>query len=488
MSRRKEAQSALSLLPEKNTEEITADAYADLEIEQQLLRYAMVVDAGVLAHLEESVFYGDDERLLFRELKSLNTVLPENSASKILSKRMDSTLYNEIAGTVRRVLQASKITNPKVAQELIKVLQRLWLQRTIIEQSTQAIELASSGDTAAALKSVHTIMRTDMRQRVESGEYVADYAERASIIQANAQKTGADSILIPTGIVRFDSVTGGLKKGEVGVVVGRTGGGKSVAKLNFAVHAYLLGFNVLHIGLEMTRHENEFRADSILTEIPATCFRFARLSEHDQQQWRTVMTNLRKQYRNYLEFVGAKSLTMSEILALAEGVENKHGRGIDLLILDHIVLVKGDRTIRDFHLQQWDTMERLTEYAVTQNKAVWTSSQSTDEGISRKKGMRVIDVKYSRAIAELSNILVALYQSEIDEASGDLNFAVRKGRGVKSGLEIVLKPDFDRLILDTRSFVEHRLNLLNKLRGGDEGAQKKGTSKPKPKKLGQGSL
>lgn len=439
--------------------------FSDLELERQLLRYISATDSSLIPHIDINIFHGSDERAIFDVFKKLQTHFPEKSIPSILQKQLGGELYEEIEPTVKDMLKTPKLQTVKAAQVILKDLQDLYMQRSIIEHADAAIRFAEAEQVEDALDMLHIVLRAEARQKIDAGNYVDDYEEREATIKENAQKKGEEAVLIPTGIVQFDNIAGGIQKGEVGVVIGKTGGGKSTAKLNFSAHAYLSGFNVAFFGLEMSKKENEFRADSLLTEIPANYFRLASLTDNDYKTWAKKIKELRKSRKNFLEFIGAKGLTLSEILSVADGIENKQKKPIDLLIIDHLVLIKGDSKHKEFHMQQWDTFERLSEWAVRNQKAVWTSSQSTDEGVTRKKGMRVIDVKYSRAVAELANILIALYQSEVDEASGDLNFAVRKGRGMKSGDEIVLKPDFSRMILDTRSFTLHRMNQMDKAKG-----------------------
>lgn len=447
--------------------------FSDLELERQLLRYIAFSDASLIPHIDAEIFYGTDERIIFDVLKNLQTTFPEKIWKGVIAKRIEGSTLEEIEPTINDIIKSPKIHSSKAAKVLLQDLQDLQMQRTIIENANAAINFAKEEMVPDAISAIHSIIQTKTKQKIDSGDYVADYEEREAIVRNNAKQEKERSIVIPTGIIPFDKASGGLRKGEVGMIVGQTGGAKSTAKLNFCIHAYRLGYNVAHFGLEMGKHENQFRADSIIADIPANLFRMSALKENDYKQWKERIVDLRKARKNYMEFVGAKNLSLTEILSLADGIENKYGQAIDLLIIDHVVLVKGEgKRYKDFHMQQWDLMDRLTSYAVEQKKGVWSSAQSTDEGVSRKKGMRVIDVKYARAFSEFANILIALYQSEIDAASGDFNFAIRKGRGIAVGQEIRLKPDLSRYILDEKSFAIHNMSEFSRVQGNKNGNRK----------------
>ena len=61
-----------------------------------------------------------------------------------------------------------------------------------------------------------------------------------------------DLIGIKTGIKKFDEISGGIQKGELGILMAQTGKGKSCALGNFGTNAWLQGKNIVLFSLEMT--------------------------------------------------------------------------------------------------------------------------------------------------------------------------------------------------------------------------------------------
>lgn len=438
-----------------------SSSYADLEVEQTLLKYLMTQDVSLLPHIETDVFHGADNKQIFDVIKEVRATFSPDMFKGVLIKQLGDG-FEDIEHTFNSVCNQENLSSYRAADIVLKDLQDLYLQRTIIQNAEAAINYARMEQVDEAVTALQSIFRAKSSSLITAGEYIEDFDERVSIIEQQALKSEdseSQSEIIPTGITLFDKDAGGLKKGEVGVIVAQPGGGKSVTLLNLALSAWFANFNVVHIGMEMSKTDNQFRADSYITNIPANMYRLAKLDVSDFKRWKKIIKELQKNRKNYLEFVGAKNINISDGIAIVEGIEAKHNKKVDLVIFDHLILFKSESTAREFHMQQWDTIEKMTTWANKRNVGVWTGSQSTDEGISRKDGMKITDVKYSRAISEYAQLIVALHASQMDEVSGELNWKVIKGRSVKAGYSVKLKPDFANMVLDTRSYIVQNARL-----------------------------
>jgi len=444
-------------------------SFADLELEQTLLKYLITQDVGLIPYISDDVFHGSDEKIIFSVVKDVRATFSLKMFKDILIKNLADG-FEDIEHTFETICKQEDLSSYKAADIILNDLQDLYLQRMIIQNAESAINYARLEQIDEAMTTLQSIFRAKTSRSITAGEYTEDIDERISIIEQQAAKANEEdskSDIIPTGIALFDKEAGGLKKGELGVVVAQPGGGKSITLLNIALSGYFENFNVVHVGLEMSKTENQFRADSYITNIPANMYRLAKLDQTDFKRWKKLVDNLKKSHSNYLEFVGAKSVTISDIIAIVEGIEAKHNKPVDLVILDYLTLIKSEASVREFHMQQWDTVEKLTTWLNKRNIGGWTGSQSTDEGISRKDGMKVTDVKYSKAIAEYAQLIVALHQTQMDEVSGELNWKVIKGRSVKAGYSVKLKPDFANMVLDTKSYFVQNVKIAknSKLKG-----------------------
>lgn len=80
----------------------------------------------------------------------------------------------------------------------------------------------------------------------------------------------------------LDENMNGLKPGELLVVVGNTGDGKSITLLNMGHNAWANGKNIVYISLEMDREKTERRFTSRMTLLDSRKIRDAKLSESEE--------------------------------------------------------------------------------------------------------------------------------------------------------------------------------------------------------------
>ena len=78
---------------------------------------------------------------------------------------------------------------------------------------------------------------------------------------------------IPTGIKKFDDLSGGLRKQETILVVAPTGVGKSLFLMSYGLHASLLGFSVVYCTIEMPSEQIALRTYSNISNIDYQKFR-----------------------------------------------------------------------------------------------------------------------------------------------------------------------------------------------------------------------
>lgn len=427
--------------------------YSDLAIEHQVLRYLMTAEPQAAQFINEQTIYGKYERFILKQLRNIQAVLPPETLRKVLLAKTDDENFDAVDQTLTTILEADSLESDGGLQAAVEYIRGLATQR-IVRDAAQAAEAYNRrGEVKEAMDAMRMALAFESRQTIDSGDYLEDFEYRRDLQIARAETADTRPSVIPTGVLQFDEQSGGLLRGEVGVLIAETGGGKSVGKLNFAISAWHHNFNVVHVGLEMSKTENQFRMDSALASIDALSFRLAKLKQDDLAHWAATIDKYRKARENYIEFVSGRGMKMQDILALVESIENKRKRKCDLLILDHIKLVVPKNPRMDEREHLGESFMELSVWAQRRSIGTWTSTQSTDEGVNRKDGMRTTDIKYSRFIAETAQVIMALYQRDVDKVSNEMQLKIIKGRGIRKNQTFTIKPDFDRMVLDKQSFI-----------------------------------
>lgn len=140
---------------------------------------------------------------------------------------------------------------------------------------------------------------------------------------------------IMTGIEKLDEITSGIRAGELFTVTATPGLGKSNISLNFASYALKGNKKVLFVNLEMDSNDILSRLLAIHNGLDAWKIR------NKSEDTTKVMNALGELDKTNFKLLTAYSITVEEIVrhALIEKKKN----GLDLLIVDYLNRIKGDK-------------------------------------------------------------------------------------------------------------------------------------------------
>jgi replicative DNA helicase len=147
---------------------------------------------------------------------------------------------------------------------------------------------------------------------------------------------------IPTGFERIDIATGGWMPGELSIVLGRPGMGKSVLLLNFAYYAYSIRYNVFYVTIEMPLEQQKKRLYSRITDTKYNLIKMPdRMADSELELFEKRLRKERESRKNFLWFLDAPSNCNASFLdSRITAFENTIGEKIDLLVVDPIYLMK----------------------------------------------------------------------------------------------------------------------------------------------------
>ena len=177
---------------------------------------------------------------------------------------------------------------------------------------------------------------------------VADLREE--YLSREADET--DSIGILTGFETIDIRYRGFQPGDVALVAGFAGNGKSTMCMNFAHQAMVLGYNVLYLSLEMQADACKralaciHSGDEKFQGHPAVLYndlRTGSLNDKDRDFFlNTVLPDLGTPgYGDIRIECPSSTMSLSDVMAHAETVNRTFP--IDLLVIDYIGLIKSGK-------------------------------------------------------------------------------------------------------------------------------------------------
>ena len=247
---------------------------------------------------------------------------------------------------------------------------------------------------------------------------------------------------IPTGIPLLDkALNGGLKKEELGIIIGQTSSGKSMALIHMGKVAAVNGFNVCHITNELAAHKVADRYASCLSGTPySNLFNYA---------YRQTMG----QYLHaYGEGLGSKiwikrfipgEHTIYDYKAFVTMLINK-GNNIDLLVIDHLHDVGRHTHRKDDWAELRDIVVPARGMAGELHLACWTAAHIRKEE-AKKEVIDVYGIGESKRIGDTADVVLSLNADPEEAEAKQMRIFVAKNRDGERFQLIKVRNDYSRI-------------------------------------------
>lgn len=346
--------------------------------------------------------------------------------------------------------------------EKIRARQNLRLQKKCVKESTTIIKSGIDDsidkvnrvmrETVVKMDSIYKKESYEEGSLSESANYRVDYYNE---LEANPSIARG----IPTGFTEFDRVTNGLHDGELMIIAGATGTGKSVVMHNIGVNAYLngndpskgvehalnSGFNVLYFTLEMPKSSMERRIDACMGGILYNHIRDGMLDQESKDNYFDIL-KFQLEYDSHFHIVDmAKGATTREIeLKFLELSETKFKP--DLVIIDYIGIMSPNDPGDSDWLALGKIAADLHEFARVYNIPVITGSQVNRPKDATKQQYSTDRLARSDMVTNNANIIIQIGCRDDEYARIDMPVYIIKMRDGAKG-SFILSKDFSRMRL-----------------------------------------
>lgn len=442
---------------ENEAENLIEKKFRDLKMETKIISFLIRKDCSLTHLIFRDYFTIEPFQIFFDIVKKNKMLFQKDIFYRVVKSNVNSDSLEICKIYISKIFDEELIgVDKKHIEMFIGKLRELYQSRMLMKGINSIVSNVDKFDIENAKKILKECLYKNFEDKKSYGELLEDFEERKNnlIERKNNPKLFSG---IPTGIKDFDNISGGLMKGEFGIIVASTGKGKSVALGNFALNAWIKDYNVLFVSLEMNKHQIEYRMDSRITRIFHSKFRKAELDDDDIKKWQNKIDDLKRRKNNFLEIVCLpRGCCVNDIEEEALRIQSKRNQNIDLIIIDYLNLMssndkKGDK--RDWKYQAeiaWNLKAFSSDFNGT-GIPVWTANQITDEGNIAKK-IETHHLKYSRAIAEVCPVIIALHQSIDDMLQDILKIWVIKCRDFENTKRpIILHPKFNVMVLNQES-------------------------------------
>jgi replicative DNA helicase len=235
---------------------------------------------------------------------------------------------------------------------------------------------------------------------IRTFEQVTEAAERKEKI------TG-----LPTGFTKLDKLTAGMKAGELIIIAGRPGMGKTALALNIAVHACAArDVPVCMFNLEMAKEALARRLLCSEARVDGGRLRTGMLSREDWTRLTSaagVLTNMR------LFIDDTPALSIMELRGKARRLKSEHGLG--LIIVDYLQLMRAGTKVESREKEVSEISRSLKALSKELSIPVVALSQ-LNRGVETRAGKdkrpQLSDLRESGAIEQDADVILFVFREE----------------------------------------------------------------------------
>lgn len=329
-------------------------------------------------------------------------------------------------------------------------LAELARKRRLIEVGTRIAQLGYSPTTDAseavnaAQQALHeaTAGRTSATAR-RVGALLPAAAERIKTAEQTGKTAG-----LPTGIGKLDQLTGGLQPGELVLVAGRPGMGKSVLTVDWARHtAFRLGRPVALFSLEMSHDEIIDRIISAETSVAHEQIRDGRLAAGD---WIKVNRMISEVADAPLIIDDAHDLDLATIRSRARRIAQQEG-GLALVLVDYLQLMGGGKA--ETRQQEVSVISRELKLLAKELRCPVVAACQLNRGPEARADKRpqLSDLRESGSLEQDADIVILLHREDYYDKKatrrGIVDLIVAKNRrGPQDTIEAVAQLWYSRIV------------------------------------------
>ena len=390
-----------------------------------------------IQHLKENYFYKNAHSTIFSAMVhlfdkgiSIDTV----SVIDLLKKNKD---LKKVGGTYFITGLVESVPTAAHIDRYSKIVTEKALLRNLITLSHNIAKEAydDSQDISEILDTVEQSIFAITNNRMQKGftqinNVVVDALEKLEIIRAS----GGSVIGVPSGLVDLDEMTSGFQEGDLVIIAGRPGMGKTALALSMIRNASLdAKVGVGMFSLEMANHQLAMR---LLCAEARVDSHYVRTGKLPSKLWRNLSVSAGSLEDAPIYLDDTPALSVLELRAKARRLKAEHN--INMIVVDYLQLMQGPKGVESRQQEISVISRSLKALAKELNIPVIALSQlsrAVEQRADRKP--QLSDLRESGAIEQDADVVIFLYRpwiySQEDEDEGKAEVIIAKQRNGPTG-------------------------------------------------------
>ena len=373
--------------------------------------------APTSSRLEPEDYYFERHKLLYRAMLALQEAESPIDL-RTLQARLEQRGEFESAGGVA-YLATLEVDLPDLGRvdAYVEIIKERALRRRLLEACTKIYTKALDGGLEAQEALAEAERQVlDLSEDAVSRSFVPleeIYDATLEQLEQLGERGAGELAGLPTGFVDLDRMTHGLQPGNLVIVAGRPGMGKTSLALNMAVHVAqdekkVAGF----FSLEMSQREIAMRVLCSGTDIPFHKLRSGRLSGPD---WKRLLQARKDSESTRLFVDDSANPSLLEVASKARRL--KAQGGLALLVVDYLQLMNAGGRYENRNLEIGAITRGLKQLAKELEVPVVALSQLSRLPERRGKDHRpqLADLRESGNIEQDADVVMFVYREEVYE-------------------------------------------------------------------------
>jgi len=253
---------------------------------------------------------------------------------------------------------------------------------------------------------------------------------------------------VPTGLADLDELTNGLQAGQMVIVAGRPGSGKSTLGLDFCRAASIHNQMTSAIfSLEMSRSEITMRLLSAEARIPLNNMRNGHMTDDD---WQKLARKMGEVSGAPMFIDDSPNMTMMEIRAKARRLKQRHD--LKLMVIDYLQLMSSGKKVESRQLEVSEFSRQIKLLAKELEVPIIALSQ-LNRGPEQRGDKRPMmsDLRESGSLEQDADMVILLHRDDVYEKEstrpGEADLIVAKHRnGPTRDIVVAFQGHYSRFV------------------------------------------
>jgi replicative DNA helicase len=291
-------------------------------------------------------------------------------------------------------------------QHYAGILRASSLRRRLIETCGEAATAARSGQPTPELIAELADNLRSLQERGASGKAAPITSALTTVRHRLAHPAPRGMIGVPSGMPGLDQITQGWQPGQLIVLAGRPGAGKTVAATGWAMHSAKSGGPVLFMSLEMGADELAARVASASSSVPLWQIRSGYLADAQKKAVERSIAELEK-VPLYID--DSPILTPARLSATIRRAQREHD--VQMVVVDYLGLMQPDAEAENQNLRL-AAMTRSLKLLAKELELPIVTVHQLNRAPEKRPDQRPIlsDLRDSGAIEQDADIVVFVYR------------------------------------------------------------------------------